>query len=102
MNQANSISTPMISNVQLSKYKGEAIQNDKQYRIIVGALQYATVNRPYIIYSVNKVSQFMQSSTDIHWKTVKRILRYLNGTLDFGLTLKTSKVITINGYADAD
>lgn len=47
------------------------------YRSIVGALQYATITRPKISYTVNRVCQFMHSPTDTHWKAVKRILRYL-------------------------
>ena len=56
MDKANTLPTPMITNHQLSKYKGEAIQNIKQYRSIVGALQYVTITRPDISFSVNKVS----------------------------------------------
>lgn len=46
MNQVNPISTPMVNNIHLSKYKGEAMSNDSQYRSIVGALQYANITRP--------------------------------------------------------
>ena len=46
MDKAKPLPTPMISNLHLSKHKGEAICNDKEYRSIVGALQYATITRP--------------------------------------------------------
>lgn len=45
IHEANSISTSMVSNLHLSKYKGEAIFNDRQYRNIVVAFQYATIIR---------------------------------------------------------
>ena len=101
MDQANSISTPMISSTHLSKFRGNAIPNDSQYRSIVGALQYVTITRPEISFSVNKTSQFMQNPTDEHWKAVKRILRYLKGTINFGLTLQASSSMSITGYVDA-
>lgn len=55
-----------------------------------------------ITYSVNKANQYMQNPTYDHWKVVKIILRYLKGTLNFGLTLEANKTISISGYAGAD
>lgn len=54
------------------------------YRTRVSALQYATITRPGIAFSVNKVCQFMQRPLEEHWKVVKCILRYLVGALSFG------------------
>lgn len=102
MDKANPLPTSMITNHQLSRYKSEAIQNQKQYRSIVGALQYVTITRPDISFCVNKVSQYMQNPLDNHWKAVKRILRYLKGTINHGLILKSSHTLNINAYADAD
>jgi len=66
MENANSLPTLMTGNTNLSKHHGEAITNEKQYRSIVGALQYVTITRPDIAYSVNKVCQFMQAPLDEH------------------------------------
>ena len=74
--------TPMVSSQNYSKYGGEAIANVTKYRSIIGALQYATIIRPDISYSVNKVCQFMQQPLDEHWKAMKRILKYLEGTIN--------------------
>lgn len=57
------------------------------HRSVVGALQYVTVTRPEIGYAVNKVCQFMAQPLSSHWAAVKRILRYLRGSLDYGLTI---------------
>lgn len=102
MDKANALPTPMISNSNLSKNHGEQSTNIKQYRSTVGALQYITISRPEISYSVNKVFWFMQNPLDEHWKTVKRILRYLRGTLDYILTLKACNNTNIVGYADSN
>jgi hypothetical protein len=65
----------------LSKFDGTPMADPHLYRSIVGALQYAAITRPDIFYAVNKASQFMHSHIDEHWHGVKRILRYLKGTL---------------------
>ena len=55
------------------------------YRSVIGALQYATITRPDIAYAINKLCQFMHSPLESHWKATKRVLRYLNGTIDHDL-----------------
>lgn len=59
---------------KISKVVGCALTEPTQYRSIVGALQYVTLTRPYITFSVNQVCQFLQSPTDVHMMVVKRIL----------------------------
>lgn len=66
MHEANSISTPMLSGLVISAFRGEPFHDTKLYRSIVGALQYATHTRPKITYSVNKVCQFMHAPTQDH------------------------------------
>lgn len=88
MGKANSLPTPMVSNLSLSSKQGNPISNPQEYRSIVGALQYVTITRPDIAFSINKVSQIMNCPLDTHFKVVKRILRYLKGTLYHGLTLR--------------
>lgn len=72
------------------------------YRSLVGALQYLTITRPDLSYAVNHVSQFLQSPTVSHFSAVKRILRYVKGTVNFGLTFSKSSDYSILGYSDAD
>lgn len=59
MINANPLSTPMINDQHLSKNRGEAIFNDKRYRCLVGALQYVTLTKPDVSFSVHKVCQFI-------------------------------------------
>ncbi|XP_060959127.1 uncharacterized mitochondrial protein AtMg00810-like [Cannabis sativa] len=102
MDSANPLPTPMTGGQKLSATGSDPFADPTYYRSIVGALQYANITRPEISYAVNRVSQFMQTPLEAHWKTVKKILRYLNGTLDFGLLLKTSASLTVTGFCDAD
>jgi histone deacetylase 1/2 len=73
-----------------------------RYRSIVGALQYLTLTRPDISFSVNKVCQYLNSPTLVHWKTVKRILRYLKYTLGIGLKIQKSPSMLVSAFSYAD
>lgn len=94
--------TSMVSSPILSLYSGTYLSYGLEYRSTVGFLQYLLLTRPDIAFLVNKVCQFLLAPTDEHWKAVKRILRYLCGTVDLGLTLSTSSDFTLHTFSDAD
>ncbi|RVW87716.1 Retrovirus-related Pol polyprotein from transposon TNT 1-94 [Vitis vinifera] len=96
MLHVKSVPTPMVSNQSLSNSGSAPFSNTQLYRSTVGALQYATITRPDISYSVNRVCQFMQAPLTAHWKAVKRILRYLASTLHHGLHLQHSSNSHLN------
>nr|GEV57772.1 putative reverse transcriptase domain-containing protein [Tanacetum cinerariifolium] len=70
------------------------------YRSLAGALQYLTFTRPDISYAVQKICLHMHASYDSHMHALKRILRYLQGTLDYGLHLFKSSVHRLVAYTD--
>ncbi|KAJ0444424.1 putative RNA-directed DNA polymerase [Helianthus annuus] len=100
--QCRPLSTPVASGRQLSRHTGIPLPDATLYRSTVGALQYLVLTRPEIAYAVSKVSQFLQTPTDRHWEAVKRILRYLKGTLTCGLSIRRSSSMDIHAYSDAD
>jgi histone deacetylase 1/2 len=104
MQQAKGVSTPMVATEKLSRQDGTALSPEEstRYRSVVGGLQYLTLTRPDISFSVNKVCQFLSAPTDVHWTAVKRILRYLKQTHSFGLLLQRSSSLLLSGFADAD
>jgi hypothetical protein len=81
MEKCKPVSTPLSTSTKLSLHVGGALgpEDSTRYRSIVGALQYLTLTRPDIAFSVNKVCQFLHAPTTEHWSAVKRILRYLKG-----------------------
>jgi len=102
---ANSMASPMASSTKLSKYGSNLVSDATFFRSIVGALQYATITRPEISYSVNKVCQFLSAPLEDHWKAVKRILRYLQGTIHHGLLIKPASLnepLALTSFCDAD
>ncbi|CAN6572721.1 unnamed protein product [Malus baccata var. baccata] len=94
-------STPCLPSHRLLKDDGDPYHSPEQYRSIVGALQYVTFTRPDIAFSVNQCCQFMHSPMTSHVVAVKRILRYLSGTLDYGLHFKPGQ-LHLQAYSDAD
>lgn len=104
MAKCKPISTSLSATEKLSCYEGEPLgaEASTRHRSVVSALQYLTVTRPGIGYSINKVCQFLHSPTSLHWSTVKRILRYIKFSIGLGLKFRKDKSISINGFSDAD
>jgi histone deacetylase 1/2 len=104
MLQCTTAPTPLSSSETLSLVQGDPLgpEDSTQYRSIVGALQYLTLTRPDISFSVNKVCQFLHAPTTSHWSAVKRILRYIRGTLKVGLTFRRSSSLLLSAFSDAD
>jgi hypothetical protein len=63
------------SGSKLFKHDGEPLSNPTIFRQIVGALQYCTLTRPEIAYSVNQLYQHMHAPSSTHWIATKRVLR---------------------------
>jgi hypothetical protein len=96
------VTTLGVVGQNLSRFDGDPMKEVTQYRSIVRALQYLTITRPDITFAVNKTCQFMQQPTPAHWLFVKRIFRYLRGTLHDRLLLSPSSHLTEEGFTDAD
>lgn len=94
--------TPMCFNTKLSLMYGMPLQDAKQYRSIIGDLQYLTHTRSNIAFSVNKLSQFLKAPTTDHWIACTCIFRYLAGTMYHALHFSLAYSITLRGFADAD
>ncbi|XP_062088456.1 uncharacterized mitochondrial protein AtMg00810-like [Humulus lupulus] len=102
MQFANCLNTLTTSGEKLYGFGSDPVAEPHFYRSLVGALQYATITRPEITYAVNRVSQFMQNPLQSHFKVVKKILRYLKGTLDYGLHLSRCSQLPLTGFCDMD
>ena len=98
---AKPFSTPTASSFKLLRFDGAPLPNGTKYRKIVGALQYCTLICPDIAFSVNQLCQFMHSPTSDHWTAAKRVLRYLKGTIDYGLSFPKSS-LKLHAFCDFD
>ncbi|KAJ9564861.1 hypothetical protein OSB04_000827 [Centaurea solstitialis] len=97
----NPCSTPVDTKTKLV-VDDEPVSNPTLYRILAGALQYLTFTRPNIAYAVQQVCLFMHDLRLPHLNALKRILRYLKGTLSHGLHIKASAVDCLVAYSDVD
>ena len=93
--------TPVDVGTKLSA-DGEPFSDPTLYRSITGALQYATLTRTDISYSVQEACSYMHDPRVPHFSHVKRLLRYLKGTIDHGLLLNSSSPTSLIVYSDAD
>jgi hypothetical protein len=94
------VSTPMILGQKLMK-EDEAPKTDgKSYRSLVGSLLYLTATRPDILFVVNYLSRYMQDPSQIHFMAVKRVLRYLKGTVSFGMHFMKSSFVNLVGFSN--
>ncbi|GKC42143.1 hypothetical protein Tco_1059865 [Tanacetum coccineum] len=63
---------------------------------------YLTSTWPDIMYDVNLVCRFMESPKEVHLQAAKRIMRYLQGTLDYGMKYKRGEDSELIGFTDSD
>ncbi|CAM8948212.1 unnamed protein product [Rhodiola kirilowii] len=94
------VSTPMDSSVKLLPNTGEAV-SQLEYSQVIGCLMYAmTSTRPDIAYAVGKLSRYTSNPSTHHWEAVMRVLKYLKGTMNQGLTYVGFPSV-LEGYTDA-
>jgi hypothetical protein len=75
--------------------------NESIYKQLVGILIYLTATRPYFNYAMSFISKFMTALRVEHRTAVKRVLRYVKGTLDFGILHSKSKDPRLCRYTDS-
>jgi hypothetical protein len=99
----NSRQTPMETRLKLSKSSSEALVDATVFRSLVGSLRYLVNTRPDIAFVVGYVSRFLSEPHEDHLIAVKHILRYLAGTVNWGIQLKKgSGKTTLVGFTDSD
>jgi hypothetical protein len=104
MLNCNPAITPMETSSSLNNDDEGKSVNSTHYKQMVGSLRYACNSRPDICHSVGIVSRFMQSPKLSHMQAVKRILRYLQGTVDYGVLYSNTdgNQRRLVGYCDSD
>lgn len=102
MSECKPCTTPVDTNSKLSGVEGALVPDATDFRSLAGALQYLTFTRPDIAYAVQQVCLHMHAPREPHLAALKRILRYIRGTLDLGLLLRPSVSPDLVVYSDAD
>lgn len=102
MMDCNPVNTPAELGLKLQKDHTRTKVDSTLYKQIVGNLMYLTNTRPEIMYSVILISRYMEKPTKMHLLVAKRILRYLQGTRDFGLFYKKTEKSNLLRYTGHD
>nr|GEV87881.1 ribonuclease H-like domain-containing protein [Tanacetum cinerariifolium] len=82
--------------------KGVPVQDPTLYHSLAGGLQYLTFTRPNISYAVQQICLYMHDPREPYLAALKRLLRYIRGTMDFRFHLYTFTTISLVGYTDSD
>lgn len=103
MSNSRPVKYPMESKVQIVKDEDGELVDATLYRSIIGELRYLVHTRPYISYSLGVLSRYIDKPTTLHYNAVKRILRYIKGTPEYGLVYSqgTGNYL-LSGYSDSD
>ncbi|KAI9164725.1 hypothetical protein LWI28_000893 [Acer negundo] len=99
--ESSHFNTPMALKPQLTPQDFKQIKA-KEYRSLVGALQYLTYTHPDIVQAVNKVCRKLQNPTEGDMRAVKRILHYLKGTMHYGIKFIAQSPPKLYGFCDAN
>jgi len=102
MSNCEVAATPININEKLQREDGTEKTNPRLFRSLVGGLNCFTHTRLEIAFSVSVVSKFMHSPTKQHFGAAKRILRYVAGTVDFGVWYSKVSNFKLFGFTDND
>ncbi|KAK6162258.1 hypothetical protein DH2020_002099 [Rehmannia glutinosa] len=100
--EGRTVSTPMATNVKIDKdEKGKSVDESK-YRGMIGSLLYLTASRSDILHAVCLCARFQSNPKESHMSVVKRIFRYLKGTIQYGLFYPKNENFSLKDYSDSD
>jgi hypothetical protein len=97
------MNTPMETKLNLLVETSSELVDATLYKqIIIGLLMYLTNTRPDICFVVNTLSQFLVEPRHVHLVATKHVMRYIKGTLDYGLSYNGDHDFRLSGYTDSD
>ncbi|GJT93802.1 hypothetical protein Tco_1082647 [Tanacetum coccineum] len=102
METCDPFGTPMEIKDKLDLDQNRSLVNATKYHSMIGALMYLTSGRPDIIHATCLCARYQAKTTKKHLKEVKRIFRYLRGTVNIGLWYTRDSGFELTGFSDAD
>jgi hypothetical protein len=100
----NKVCSPIVPRCKLVKNEVGKAANPTEYKHMIGCLMYMLATRPDMAFSVCLAARYMERPIEMHLVALKRILRYLKGTLNLGILYKckTDKNLVLQGWSDSD
>ena len=102
LEDCKSVTIPLPTGEKLKKVDGSQLADEGLFRKIVGSLLYLTATRPDIMFAASLLSRFMHSPTKKHMGIAKRVLRYIQGTLSYGIEFTRDMNAVLIGFCDSD
>ncbi|KAK2442749.1 putative mitochondrial protein [Trifolium repens] len=102
MLNCNAVQCPIVPGCKLTKEGGGENVDVTLFKQIVGSLMYLTATRPDIMFAVCLISRYMEKPTDEHLLAAKKVLRYVKGTVEFGVQYLKNGEPELLGYTDSD
>ncbi|RVX01687.1 Retrovirus-related Pol polyprotein from transposon RE1 [Vitis vinifera] len=102
MEECKSTSTPMNQKEKFCKEDGAEKVDEGLYRSMIGCLMYLTATRPDIMHAVSLLSRYMHCASEIHFQAAKRVIRYVKGTVDYGIKFSQVQSFNFHGFSDSD
>nr|GEW43446.1 retrovirus-related Pol polyprotein from transposon TNT 1-94 [Tanacetum cinerariifolium] len=102
MDKGQSIGTPMVMKPKLDADLSGNLVDQTDYRSKIGSLMYLTYSRPDIVQAVCFCARYQSRPTKKHLKEVKRIFRYLRGTVNMGLWYSKDSCFELTAFLDVD
>nr|GEZ64245.1 hypothetical protein [Tanacetum cinerariifolium] len=102
MESRDPVGTPMEIKDKLDLDKNGTPVNAPKYHSMIGALMYLTSSRPDIVHATCLCARYQAKPTEKHLKKVKRIFRYLRGTVNTGLWYTKDSGFELTGFSDTD
>nr|GEU89711.1 retrovirus-related Pol polyprotein from transposon TNT 1-94 [Tanacetum cinerariifolium] len=102
METCDPIGTPMEIKDKLDLDQNRTLVDAKKYHSMIGSLMYLTSSRPDIVHATCLCARYQAKPTEKHLKEVKRIFRYLRGTVNTGLWYTKDSGFEVTGFSDVD
>ncbi|GJS37444.1 retrovirus-related pol polyprotein from transposon TNT 1-94 [Tanacetum coccineum] len=96
------VDTPMVERTKLDEDLSGTPVDQTKYRSMIGSLMYLTASRPDLVFAVCMCARYQSRPTKKHLEAVKRVFRYLQGTINMGLWYPKDTAMALTAYADAD
>ncbi|GJZ38203.1 retrovirus-related pol polyprotein from transposon TNT 1-94 [Tanacetum coccineum] len=102
LHKSDPVDTPMVERTKLDEDLSGIPVDQTQYRSMIGSLMYLTASRPDLVFAVCMCARYQSKPTKKHLEAVKRVFRYLQGSINMGLWYPKDTAMALTAYADAD
>jgi hypothetical protein len=102
MMDCKSMTTPMVTNLKLLSDSSSDLVGPTMYRQLIGSLMYLVNMRSDICFAMSTLSQYMVEPRHIHLVATMYVLRYLHGTVGYGIRYVSDNEVKMQGYTDSD